>query len=97
MANSNKVTVEKVVTVKQEVVNLELSVDEAETLLFILHRIGGDPDTTPRGTIDNISSALAITIKKPTLVSRPDLITSKDNRAIYFAKPGDANVSDECL
>lgn len=39
-------------------VNLILNKEEAEVLLFLLNRVGGDPFTTPRGITDEIRLAL---------------------------------------
>lgn len=49
----------EVKTVKEvKTVVLELTVAEARSLLSVFERIGGDPETTLRGQIDSMYSAL---------------------------------------
>lgn len=61
MAHATSKTIKVPVTVyedKQEI-HLVLSPDEAETLLAICHRIGGNPLTTRRAHMDLIRQALS--------------------------------------
>lgn len=41
-----------------DVITIELNQDEAETLVVVLRKIGGAPDTTRRGFTDNVLKAL---------------------------------------
>lgn len=38
---------------------LELTQEEAQALLLVIERVGGCPESTPRGRIDSIQEALA--------------------------------------
>jgi len=56
VATAEKITVERVVT--EEGFVLKLTVDEAETLVTVLSRVGGNPIFSPRGKTEGVLSAL---------------------------------------
>ncbi|MEU1037663.1 hypothetical protein [Streptomyces sp. NPDC005907] len=56
MAVAEKTTVERTVT--EEGFTLKLTVDEAETLVAVLARVGGSPDQSPRGNAESVLDAL---------------------------------------
>lgn len=60
-------------------VNLALSVAEAETLRFLVARVGGDPDDSPRKHTDSIGHAL-----DKAGVTEPYLAVVGDMNCIYF-------------
>lgn len=57
-AERKTVKVEKVVKATEDVIALELTKDEAETLAVILCKVGGSPSYSPRGHADSIQGAL---------------------------------------
>jgi len=71
---------------KQQVINLQLSIDEAAMLLELMQHIGGDPDPTisPRGMADNIGMALFLAMKETG--KNPYLIAEKFSELIYDAR-----------
>jgi hypothetical protein len=60
MATAEKKTISKptVVVHDEEVVDLRLTMEEADALIAILGSIGGDPDTSPRKHFWDLSNAL---------------------------------------
>lgn len=58
MAEAKTALVTKTVTTEVEVVNLELTREEASALRQVLGSVGGPPSTTRRGLIDSIMWAL---------------------------------------
>ena len=69
----------KTVEVEPAKVVLELSLEQAKVLQFVCGRIGGSPDTTPRGQMSAIDSALY-----EAGVDRASYRTEDETRAIYF-------------
>ncbi|MFF9525393.1 hypothetical protein ACF1DV_25940 [Streptomyces achromogenes] len=57
MAVAEKTTVERVVT--EDGFTLKLTVDEAETLVAVLARVGGSPHESPRGNAEAVMKALS--------------------------------------
>lgn len=60
---------------------LELSQQEAETLLFVMRQIGGSPRNSPRGITDKINEALCdagVTIISLPTASHKDSILFED-------------------
>jgi len=90
MANCTVETVvkEKVVTVEEKVVNLELTEIEAYVLATVLGSIGGHPITTLRAYCDNIRESLNLigydTLRFNTVCVTSDVYTEKDT--LYFAE-----------
>lgn len=67
-----------------EVINLELTKEEAETLRFILNRIGGTPSNSPRKHADSITTALRhVGIQLPKL----GVNDSWDNKIFFTEYP----------
>jgi hypothetical protein len=58
MANAKRVTA-PVTVVPPDRIHLDLSLEEAEVIFDISGHIGGSPETTRRGLMDGIASALA--------------------------------------
>ncbi|MET9126930.1 hypothetical protein [Streptomyces sp. NPDC004528] len=56
MASAEQATVERVVTEKG--FTLKLTVDEAETLVAVLARVGGSPSDSPRGLSEGVMDSL---------------------------------------
>lgn len=56
MAKAEKTTVERVVL--EDGFTLKLTVDEAETLVAVLARVGGSPSVSPRGKSGDVLTAL---------------------------------------
>lgn len=56
MINLKKV--EKVEVVEELIVDLELTLEEAVTLRYLLSKVGGDPRLTARGWVDSILNKL---------------------------------------
>lgn len=61
-------------------VQLDLSIEEAEVLVTILHRVGGNPETSKRKYTDSILSALT----GRGIEDRYDGEISDKTHAIYF-------------
>lgn len=84
MAEAKRITkkVEKVITTTEEQYELSMNKDELQALIWVLNRVGGNPNVTPRGKISAIINAL--TVFKMTEVS-----ASADPRwhSLYFADP----------
>ena len=57
-AKISTVEVEKVVVTQVSTYQLNINKAELQALLWVLNRVGGDPDSTPRGKIANIMTAL---------------------------------------
>lgn len=82
MANASVTTnkVEKTIVVEEEVITLALNRAEATILMDIFSRIGGDPETTRRGLVDNMNDAL----RKIGVWGTDQKDMDDKNRAIYF-------------
>lgn len=92
VADTRLVIEERVIEVVEEVetsvVNLELSGEEADLLVDILSRIGGNPERTRRGIADRIHEALEDA--GVTGAGRDDI--DSNHRAIYFFDPATGKV-----
>lgn len=62
MAYADRATREVVTTKTENVIRLDLSESEAETLAVVLSRVGGSPYRSPRGNAENILDALTVII-----------------------------------
>lgn len=93
MASAEKTTVTRevvktfTVTVEEDTVVLNLTMEEANVLSFILNRVGGDPNGT-RGVASNVWKALS---EITGWVADSRYPTDPTRRAIYFR---DGNESD---
>jgi hypothetical protein len=60
MAKAEKTTITKTVTkvTEQPGITLTLSMPEARTIIAIAAKIGGHPDSSPRGWLNNIATVL---------------------------------------
>lgn len=90
MAEAKTAFVTKTVTAKVEVVNLELTREEASALRQILGSVGGPPFTTRRGLTDSILIALnnvgveSRGIEDPTFdVAGSITFLTKENQGTY--------------
>lgn len=75
--NPRKVMVETIVY--DEIFNLSLSKDEAQALKWVLEKVGGDPDRTPRKHINEIHGALC-----RARLGNLDWPTSEKFNTLYF-------------
>ena len=90
MAEAKTALVTKTVTAKVEVVNLELTREEASALRQVLGSVGGPPATTRRSLIDSITVALNDVGIKPRDLNDPTFdvagsitFLTKENQGTY--------------
>lgn len=79
----------------EERIVLELTREEAEAMQVVFARVGGSPDRSPRGRIENISDALAPHVGsalqlQARYTSEGRGADDRGNRSsFYFRHPGD--------
>lgn len=64
---------------------LDLTQAEAETLAVILYRVGGQPDSTPRGYVDTVRAKLSsLGLDAEVLNRRPQFAMEAHAASLYF-------------
>ena len=85
MINRKTTIQKKMVEIEEEVteltIGLELTVEEAITLYYLTHVVGGDPDNSARAFVRSIQ-------RKMLLDKLPYLASLSDSEGIYFETNG---------
>lgn len=61
MAHAERTIEERITEIiveERETINLSLTLEEAQAVRDVIHHVGGDPETTRRGLIDDVKAAL---------------------------------------